>query len=387
MRVPHLSEQSSWREAGAIAQIAALAMLSWTAWRAQGAEAVTHPTTVEFFPADSFLRGFSVSPPKISRRIPLTAFGRLEPMAPSDHEPFWTLAQWHCVESLADRHRAAADERRAEWRNPYQVLRITIDEGSRPTLSMTIDSLAVYNHKKLTYERMGRTRPHFLLAHNFYPDRDGVRRYGGAEQKDTTPDGSTLPNLDSLATLSLSMRLRLAEAEDHRHEYRGDDPAHRRRHYNRNCFQFWFRVYCRNPEASSHGRFFWLGYRAYDSELPYSSRIPLERDQIESDGNATFAYRLCNLSVHGRDYDAKLTAFLAGAETTIAIDVLQAARKAVLAIQEQKRSFLDAPAGLARYTLSSFNIGGEPASPFRGTMEVKALSLRGTHDPGAAPAP
>ena len=358
--------------------LAATAVLSQITCRTQAADTVPRPTVVEYFPADSFLRGFSVSPPRISRRIPLTAFGRLAPMLPSAHEPFWTLSQWHCVESLAERRRTMSSGRQSEWRNAYQVLRVVVGEDGRPTLSMTIDSLAVYNHKKITYERMGRVRPHFLLAHNFYPDRDGVRRYGGAEQKDTTPDGSTFPNLDTLSALTLSMKLRLVKADDLRHAYKGDDPARRRRHYNRNCFQFWFRAYCRNPEVPSHGRFFWLGYRAYDSELPYSSRIPHERDQIESDGNATFAYKLCNLSVHGESYERKINAFLAGAETTITIDVLQAARKAIQAIQKRKRAFLDARDSLVGYTLSTFNIGWEPASPFRGTMAISELSLQGT---------
>jgi len=360
--------------------LACAAVLSQMPCRTQAANTVPRPTVAEYFPADSFLRGFRVSPPKIARQIPLTAFGRLASMRPPAQTPFWTLSQWHCVESLATRHRTLSSGRQSAWQNPYQTLRVVVGEDGRPALSMTIDSLAVYDHKKITYERMGRVRPHFLLAHNFYPDRDAVRRYGGAEQKDTTPDGSTFPNLDSLSALTLSMELHLVKADDLRHEYKGDDPTNRRRHYNRNCFQFWFRVYCRDPDAPSHGRFFWLGYRAYDSELPYSSRIPHERDQIESDGNATFAYKLCNLSVHGESYERELNAFLAGVETTIAIDVLRAVRKAIRAIQKRKRAFLDARDDLVGYTLSSFNIGWEPASPFRGTMAIRELSLKGTPD-------
>lgn len=56
---------------------------------------------------------------------------------------------------------------------------------------------------------MGRKRPHLLIAHNFYPDLDGVQRYGGAEQKDTTPDGSIFPDLDAFDALKFSMRLRV----------------------------------------------------------------------------------------------------------------------------------------------------------------------------------
>ncbi|MBN2451242.1 MAG: hypothetical protein JXR77_12685 [Lentisphaeria bacterium] len=337
-----------------------------------------YPTgPVEYFPADGFLRGFLVSPPLISRKIPLADFGRLEPMRPGAAEPFWTLNQWFCVESLAEAHRIAFGEREAAWRNPYQELRLTVGPDGRPALTLTLDALAVYNHRKLSYAQMGRIRPHFLVAHNFYPDREGIRRYGGAAEKDTTPDGGTFPDLAALNTLTLSVNLRLAERRDLRDAYPHDDAAHRRRHYNRACFQFWLRVYCRDPEAPSHGRFFWLGYRAYDGEVPYSSNIPHERDQIESDGNLTFAYRLCDRSVYGPGYAPKLADFHAGEETPIRIDVRAAARTAIRAIREQKSAFMDAPDDLRGWTLSSFNIGWEPACPFRGTMEIRDLSLKG----------
>jgi hypothetical protein len=331
----------------------------------------------EYFPADAFLHGFTVTPPMISRQIPLTAFGRLTAMDPSADTPFWTLNQWFCVESLSDEHRALSGTDRSAWQNAYQRLEVSVDGDGRPALSLTLDSLAVYRQMALTYEQMGRTRPHALLGHSFYPDPDGVRRYGGAEEKDTTPDGTTFPDFDTFEQLTLSMSLRVAEATDLRHEYAGDDPANRRRHYNRNCFQFWFRVYCRDPLRSSHGRFFWLGYRAYDGEVPYESAIPHERDQIESDGNATYAYRLSDQSVHGDDYARRLSEFHAGARTTLVIDVLQAARTAIRAIQAEKNDFLDAREDLSGYTLSSFNIGWEPASPFRGTMVIRDLSLHG----------
>lgn len=332
----------------------------------------------EYFPADAFLRGFSVSPPMISRQIPLTEFGRLTAMDPSADTPFWTLNQWFCIESLAEEHRIASGRDRSAWQNAYQRLEVNVDDDGRPALSLTLDSLAVYNQMAITYEQMGRTRPHALLGHNFYADLDGIRRYGGAEEKDTTPDGTTFPDLDTFHELALSMSLRVAEATDLRHEYAGDSPENRRRHYNRNCFQFWFRVYCRDPQRPSHGRFFWLGYRAYDGEVPYESAIPHERDQIESDGNATYAYRLCDRSIYGDDYARKLSAFHAGEETMLVIDVLQAARTAIRAIQAEKNDFLDAREDLSGYTLCSFNIGWEPASPFRGTMVIRDLSLHGT---------
>ncbi|MBD3174859.1 MAG: hypothetical protein GF320_06750 [Armatimonadia bacterium] len=331
----------------------------------------------EFFPADSFLRGFTVSPPMISRQIPLAEFGHLTAMDPEAEAPFWTLSQWFCVESLSDEHRTLSGRDRSVWENDYQGLEVRVDEDGHPVVSLTVDSLAVYREMSLTYEQMGRRRPHVLLGHNFYPDFDGVRRYGGAEDKDTTPDGTTFPDLDAFEELTLSMSLRLAEATDLRHEYAVDDAENRRRHYNRNCFQFWFRVYCRDPHSPYHGRFFWLGYRAYDGEVPYQSHIPHVRDQIESDGNATYAYRLCDRSVHGDDYAAKLAAFHAGTRTTLTIDVLEAARTAIGAIQAEKDDFLDAEDDLGGYTISSFNIGWEPASPFRGTMVIRDLSLRG----------
>jgi hypothetical protein len=341
----------------------------------------------EFFPPDAFRRGFSVSPPMIAREIPLAQFGRLAPMQATPDAPFWTLIHWHGVESLSDVCRTVFSEREAVWRNPYQGLRIVLGDAGRPVVTLSIDTLAVYNHDPISYERMQVIRPHFLLSHDFYPDRDGVRRYSGAEERETTPDGSTFPDLETFADLRLGLTLRLAQAQDLRQEYRGDDPAKRRLHYNRNCFQFWFRVYCRNAAAPAHGRFFWLGYRAYDSEVPYGSPIPHERDQIESDGRATYAYRLSDLSVHGPDYDRKLTAFRAGAATAIHIDLRQAAQTAIRAIREEKKDFLDATDDLAGFTLAGFNIGWEPASPFRGAMEITDLSLRGTARPRAAVGP
>jgi hypothetical protein len=333
---------------------------------------------VEYFPAGAFLRGFSVSPPTISNRIPLSKFGQLAPMRPEAQGPFWTLIHWCGVESLSDAHRVLFSEQKATWRNAYQGLQITTDEKGHAAVSLSIDSLAIYNHDPITYERMGVVRPHFLLSHNFYPDLDEVRRYCGAEDKDTTPDGGVFPDLDTFSELTLAMTLRLVEAVDLRHKYHGDDPANRRLHYNRNPFQFWFQVYCRNPEDPAHGRFFWLGCRVFDSEQPYSSSIPHELDQIESDGIATFAYRLSDLSIHGTDYARLLADLRGGKETPISIDILQATRKAIHAIQREKHDFLAARDSLAGYTLSSFNIGWEPASPFRGTMVITGLSLRGS---------
>ncbi len=331
----------------------------------------------EYFPPDAFLHGFRVTPPRIARRIPLTDFGRLAPMVPTNHEPFWTLVQWHCVESLSDAHRTAFSPREAVWENRFQKLRVLVGDAGRPELNMTIDSLAIYNQSQISYATMCRVRPHLLLSHSFYPDRDGVRRYGGAEEPDTTPDGTTLPDLDTFSELTLSMRLRLAEAADLREAYRGDIPANRRNHYNRIPFQFWFRVYCRNPDDAAHGRFFWLGCRVYNNDYPHTSNLGRQRDQIESDGNATFAYRLSDLSIHGPDYEEKVEGLFAGKETSITLDVLDAARTAVRTIQDQKKDFLHAPPDLAGYTLSSFNIGWEPASPVRVTMVIKGLSLRG----------
>lgn len=295
----------------------------------------------EYFPAVVFTQGFCVSPPLISREIPLTDFGRLAPMVPGTWEPFWALIHWYGVESLTDAHRTVFGEREAAWRNAYQGLRVALGDDGRPEVTMTLDSLAVYNHEPITYERMCVIRPHFLLSHAFYPDRDGVRRYGGAEEPRTEPDASVFPDLDTFAELTLSLKLRLAEATDLRREYRHDDPAKRRPHHNRAAFQFWLRVHCRTPGAPSHGRFFWVGYRAYDSALPYESPIPYRHDQIESDGRSTFAYRLSIGTVYGEDYEAPLNAFLAGRESALTIDVLKEVRKAVFAIRQEKQAFPD----------------------------------------------
>lgn len=334
---------------------------------------------VEYFPSEAFLQGFRVSPPMIAREIPEADFGRLAPMDPSATEPFWTLMQWYCVESLAEDHRAVAEERRSVWRNPYEALEVSIGDDGRPVMSMTLDALAVYDHMALTCEKMGHVRPHFLLGRQFYPNlSDGIQRYGGAEETNTLPDGSTFPDLDTFQELTLSVDLRVVEATDLRQEYKHDDAANRRRHYNRACFQYWLQLYCRDAARAEHGRFFWLGYRAYDGEVPYASPIPHQVDQIESDGKSTHAYRLCDQSIYGDDYARKLKAFHDGKETTMVIDVLAAARKAIRALQDEKNDFLDATEDLAGYTIMSFNMGWEPACPFRGTMAIRNLSLRGT---------
>jgi len=335
---------------------------------------------VEFFPQDSFLHGFQVSPPRIAREIPLQRFTRLGPLLPPAAEsPFWTLSQWHCVESLKDEdrlHADAADASEAVWENDYLRLRVAVDASGEQELEMTVDSLAIYDHAPISYEKMCVIRPHFLLGHNFYPDRDGVRRYGATILERMPQDAGSVPDLSAFDSLTLSMRLCLEKNEDLRHAYLGDRPVNRRRHYNRNPFQFWLRIYCRGPSSASHGQAFWLGGRVFDSEYPYASVIPNQRDQIESDAHR-YAYKLCNLSVFGEEYEEKIGAFLAGKDTPIVIDVLEATRTALAAIQEQKEAFGDVRATLAGLTISSFNIGWEPASPFRGTMRFKDLSLQG----------
>ena len=338
------------------------------------------PQVVEFFPQDSFLHGFQVSPPQIAREIPLERFTRLGPLlSPAVEPPFWTLSQWHCVESLKDEdrlHANGADAKEAVWQNDYLRLRVAVDASSDQELQMTVDSLAIYNHAPISYEKMCVIRPHFLLGHNFYPDRDGVRRYGAAILDNMPQDATSVPDLNTFDSLTLSMRLCLQENKDLRHAYLGDRPEKRRRHYNRNPFQFWLRIYCRDRTKASHGQAFWLGCRIFDSEYPYASPIPNQRDQIESDAHR-YAYRLCNLSVLGEQYEERIDAFLAGKDTPVVIDVLQATRTALAAIQEEKDAFRDVPPTLAGLTISSFNIGWEPASPFRGTMQIKDLSLQG----------
>ena len=335
---------------------------------------------LQFFPQDSFLRGFEVSPPQIATEIPLQRFTRLGPLQPPAAEtPFWTLAQWHCVESLKEEDRLRGIERNgneAEWQNDFLRLRVAVDASGRQQLQMTVDSLGIYNHSPISYEKMCVIRPHFLLCHNFYPDRDGVRRYGATIVDNMPEDAGSMPDLNQFDALKLSMGLCLEENEDLRQAYQGDRPENRRRHYNRNPFQFWLRIYCRDRNSASYGQSFWLGCRVFDSEYPYGSKIPNERDQIESDAHR-YAYRLCNLSVFGEDYEKEIKAFLAGKETTITIDVLEAARTALAAIQAEKDAFGDLRATLAGLTIASFNIGWEPASPFRGTMRIKDLSLQG----------
>ncbi len=333
----------------------------------------------EYFPVDAFLRGFYVTPPAIKHEIPLSAFGRLAPWRPTTSgEPFWTVVQWHCIESLTDAHRQKSGSNEAVWKNSFQQLRLFVDESDRTELQLCVDSLAVYNHLKINYERMAKIRPHLLLSHSFYPDRDNIRRYGGAELADTTPDDCTFPELNNLASLKLSMSLRLVDASDLRESYTVDSPENRRPHYNRVPFQFWFRVYCRNPADPAYGRFFWLGCRVYNNDY-LQTRASREQDHIERDGRKTFAYLLSDKNIHGPDYEMKVSELFAGRETAITMDVLDAARKAVLAIQERHKDFMQTPPELAGYTIISFNIGWEPASPFRAAMAIRDLSLYGEH--------
>ena len=357
-----------------------IAALSWVN-ALPAAEPINQDRPIaRFFPQDSFLHGFQVSPPQIAREIPLQRFTRLGSLLPPPAEPpFWTLSQWHCVESLKDEdrlHADVADASEAVWENDYLRLRVAIDASGEQELEMTVDSLAIYDHAPISYEKMCVIRPHFLLGHNFYPDRDGVRRYGATILERMPQDAGSVSDLSAFGSLTLSMRLCLEKNEDLRHAYLGDRPENRRRHYNRNPFQFWLRIYCRDRSSPSHGQAFWLGGRVFDSEYPYTSAIPNQRDQIESDTHR-YAYKLCNRSIFGEEYEEKIGAFLSGKDTPIVIDVLEATRTALAAIQEQKGAFGDVRATLGGLTISSFNIGWEPASPFRGTMRIKDLSLQG----------
>jgi hypothetical protein len=128
----------------------ALAEVTVGAATAQRALPAAENRTIDFFPPDSFLRGFLVSPPRIAREIPLEQFTRLNAVKPTGEERFWTLSQWHCVESLAETHRQPGTGGDAVWDNRFMRLRVADDENGVPALDMTIDSLAIYNHSNLS---------------------------------------------------------------------------------------------------------------------------------------------------------------------------------------------------------------------------------------------
>lgn len=332
-------------------------------------------STIEFFPADGFLRGFQVSPPMIAREMPFTDFNRLKPMKATTQEPFWSVAQWYCVKSLSESDRKLSAKREAFWQSEYESMRLLVDNTGRPELQMGIDSLAMLNHEPISYERMESLRPHYLLYHDFFPYRDGKVRIGVAEEY-----ASTFPALNTLKSLKLTVKLRLISAENLSSQYKGDQIANWRGLYNRNGFFLWFKVVdCRKGDTalpSNFGKSFWLGCQIFDDFLPYPLPVNYSTDLVMSDGES-FAYGLSYLTVLGKDHLARLDDFAAGKETDISIDVLEVARKALLAMQTQKQAFLDVKPDLTGFTISHFNIGWELKSPFRGSIAIREMSLKG----------
>jgi hypothetical protein len=329
---------------------------------------------IEYFPADAFLRPILASPPMIARELPLSHYTRLErPDAPAA-EPFWELAQWHCLQGLKPSDRTLASPSETAWSNGLVAFHLRTDEQGHSLVRLTTDSLAIYNRAPIPYARMSSIRPHFLLSHNFYPDQGGVRCFQGHNA--TVQDASTVSNLNAYATLVMRLKARLEHAADRHLAYTNEPPAKHHFLYNRNCFQFWFRVYCRDRAAVSYGKSFWVGFRIFDSVRPYKSPIPYRVAHLESDG-AMFAYLAAPLAVWGERYAEILDAFQRGEEVPLVFDVLDFARKAVTELKLQKNAFLDAPADLAGFTISDFTIGWELAGPFCGTMALRDLSLRG----------
>jgi hypothetical protein len=329
---------------------------------------------IEYFPADTFLRPILASPPLIADELPLSQFTRLEGLKAPPAEPFWELVQWHCIQGLTQSNRTITTPSETAWSNGLVAIRIGTDAQGHSLVRLTADSSAIYSRAPISYSRMSDIRPHLLLSHNFYPDQGGIRVFQGP--KTTLQDASIVSNLDTYATLVMSLKVRLEQAEDRRTAYTGDLPQKHDYLHNRNRFDFWFRVYCRNRAAASYGKSFWVGFRIFDSARPYKSPIPYRVSHLESDG-AMFAYLASPLDVYGEKYMETLDAFQRGEEIPLVFDVLDFARKAVAELKRRKNAFLDAPAHLAGFTLSDFTIGWELASPFYGTMALGDLSLRG----------
>ena len=174
----------------------------------------------------------------------------------------------------------------------------------------------------------------------------------------------------------MSLKAQLECADDLSESYTGDPPQNHDYLYNRNCFQFWFRVYCRDPAAAAYGKSFWVGFRIYDSVRPYESPIPYRIAAIESDGEM-FAYLAAPLALFGEDYAEIMEDFQQGGEIPLVFDVLDLSRKALADLKLQKKAFLDASDDLSGFTLGDFTIGWELASPFRGGMAIRDLSLCG----------
>lgn len=329
---------------------------------------------MEYFPADTFLRPVLASPPMIAHELPLSQFTRLESANGSSAEPFWELAQWNCEQGLKQSDRAFATLSETVWSNGLVAAHFQADDQGHSLVLLTSDSLAIYSRAPISYARMSNIRPHFLLSHNFYPDQGGVRVMSDSQQ--SRPDVSVISNLNSYATLVMTLKARLERAEDLRARYTNEPPQKHDYLYNRNCFQFWFRVYCRDRAAASYGKSFWVGFRIYDSVRPYKFPTPYRVAHIESDGRM-FAYLAAPLDLFGEDYAKILDDLQRGEETPLKFDVLGFARKALVELQRQKKTFLDASADLAGFTISDFTIGWELASPFRGVMALRDLSLRG----------
>jgi hypothetical protein len=319
------------------------------------------------FPSDSLLRGFRVSPVQIALQIPLSGFNHLTAISPECSEPFWDVAMWNCGQSLSESNRYSG----TVWSNEYTMIRLA--ESDPEQIQLTLDSLAVYSQSQFSYTQMQQTRPHFLLSRNFYPDeQDGMKLYGTAAAP--FMDGSSIPNLNTLQSLELTLEATLVDVEQLQSVYPYDDVANWDQLYNRNSFSAHFIVYCRDPALASYGKWFWLGFMIYDSNLPYSAAIHYETDQLGSDGNGNYSYLLRWLSLYGDDYQETLDAFHAGQETPIALDVLSAVRKALSALQNDG-AFIDVPADLSGLTLSHFNIGWEVKAPMRGTIKLNNMCL------------
>ncbi|MHB1459668.1 MAG: hypothetical protein ACYC1M_00085 [Armatimonadota bacterium] len=358
-----------------IFELYAWAILALGLCHAAGATAVKAPSTIEFFPGDAFLRGFLVSPPMIAREMPFTDFNQLKPMKATGQEPFWSVAQWYCVKSLSETDRKISTKRESSWQSEYESMRVLVDNQGRPELQMEIDSLAIYNHEPISYDRMQTIRPHYLLYRDFFPYRDGKVRLGVAEEY-----ASTFPAMNTFKSLKFKVKLKLIGAKNLSSQYKGDQIANWRGLYNRNGFFLWFKVVdCRKGDTalpSNFGKTFWLGCQVYDDFLPYPLPVNYSTDLVMSDGES-FAYGLSYMTVLGKDYLAKLDDFAAGKETEINIDVLEVARKAIQAMQTQKQAFLDVKPDLSGFKISHFNIGWELKSPFRGNIAIRELSLKG----------
>ncbi len=321
-----------------------------------------------FLDDKDFADGFLATPVKISRSMPLEDFTSLKPKGSAPAEkPIWELSQWLSYQGLtAADYRWTGSEHR--WKNGYIGLGYTPDPS--PVIRLDVDTLAIYNELPVSYEKMAHRRPHFLLARMFFPDQNGARVLRDDDKTKLAHRLSTFPNLDSFERLEFSVDLTLEQAEQLEAEYEGDAPEKVRRGYNRDPF-------CRDETSPDFGTFFWVGWRAYNSDYPTLSEAHIRTDRVESDGT-NFAFLMSPKTMLGDDFERDNFYFYNGEKTRFQFDVLKQVERAIDAIIKKDGAFAHHKGNLSGLTIASMNMGWEPASPFRGTMAIERIRLDGT---------